>query len=154
MYFTGIKMNQLLERLVLPLKDTDNLFVKNSPVATFDFIKYLAEVINCLGNSHLSDSKIAGLIMELYDEKMNGIFKKGNLVKKGGRRKNWKKRWFVLKNGALIYYESKESVVMKVCLMTCQIYLHIKILSVHLLYVCTCIYVMQQKIKVCLLYCF
>ena len=107
-------MNQLLEKLVSPLKDSDHLFVKNSPVATFDFIKYLAEIINCLGNSHLSDTKIAGLIMELYDEKMNGIFKKGTLVKKGGRRKNWKKRWFVLKSGALIYYESKENLVMKV----------------------------------------
>lgn len=107
-------MNQLLERLVSPLKDSDQLFVKNSAVATFDFMKYISEVINCLGNTHLSDNKIANLINALYDEKMNGIYKKGNLVKKGGRRKNWKKRWFVLKSGALIYYESKENLVMKV----------------------------------------
>ena len=114
MFLIGIKMNQLLERLLSPLQDSEHLFVKNSPVATFDFIKYLAEIINCLGNSHLSDNKIARLIMELYDEKMNGIFKKGSLVKKGGRRKNWKKRWFILKEGALIYYESNENLVMKV----------------------------------------
>ena len=33
-----------------------------------------------------------------------GAEKKGYLVKQGGRRKNWKKRWFVLRDNCLYYF--------------------------------------------------
>ncbi|XP_070577015.1 LOW QUALITY PROTEIN: pleckstrin homology domain-containing family H member 2-like [Ptychodera flava] len=39
--------------------------------------------------------------------KMEVIEKSGYLTKLGGKVKSWKKRWFVLQNGQLVYYKSK-----------------------------------------------
>ena len=35
--------------------------------------------------------------------------KEGYLIKQGGRVKNWKKRWFVVQNDHMAYYENKDS---------------------------------------------
>jgi len=36
------------------------------------------------------------------------VAKEGNLMKKGQKRRNWKRRWFVLQSDGLYYYESQE----------------------------------------------
>jgi len=36
-------------------------------------------------------------------------YKEGYLVKKGHRRRNWQRRFFVLKDGVLQYYENENS---------------------------------------------
>eukprot|EP00163_Fabomonas_tropica_P002582 TRINITY_DN1199_c0_g1_i1.p1 TRINITY_DN1199_c0_g1~~TRINITY_DN1199_c0_g1_i1.p1 ORF type:complete len:342 (-),score=76.99 TRINITY_DN1199_c0_g1_i1:118-1143(-) len=41
------------------------------------------------------------------------LMHQGFLTKRGGLRKNWKKRWFVMKDATLSYYEKPESVVTK-----------------------------------------
>jgi hypothetical protein len=38
---------------------------------------------------------------------MTQMSKEGFLTKEGGSFKSWKKRWFVLKDGALSYYKQK-----------------------------------------------
>lgn len=38
-----------------------------------------------------------------------GCYKEGYLVKKGHRRKNWNRRFFVLMDGVLSYFESEQS---------------------------------------------
>ena len=45
---------------------------------------------------------------------MNGVLKKGYLTKKGHKRRNWKKRWFVLQRTIMRYFESREKDVLKV----------------------------------------
>ena len=43
------------------------------------------------------------------------VMKKAQMIKKGHLRHTWKMRWFVLTSTDLIYYETKESLVKKVC---------------------------------------
>lgn len=50
----------------------------------------------------------------MKDEIVNGILKKGYLTKRGHRRKNWRKRWFILEKTTLKYFECKEKQVLKV----------------------------------------
>lgn len=50
-----------------------------------------------------------------------GIYKQGWLYKKGGNRKNWKNRWFVLIRDALLYYDAPESTrPLGIILLTCM----------------------------------
>ena len=50
----------------------------------------------------------------MKDEIIDGILKKGYLTKKGHKRKNWKRRWFVLEKTVVKYFECKENPVQKV----------------------------------------
>ena len=54
------------------------------------------------------------IIEDLYDEFVCGVQMKGYLVKKGHVRKNYKRRWFILRRTALTYYESRETLYKKV----------------------------------------
>ncbi|XP_038053802.1 switch-associated protein 70-like [Patiria miniata] len=51
---------------------------------------------------------IAEAVMEVYDEIIEEVEKKGFLHKKGHVMKNWKERWFVLKPRHLTYYTSRK----------------------------------------------
>ena len=82
---------------------------------TFDFTMYLLQIIACFNNFDLTDSKVITIIRDIYEEEVKGVLKQGYLVKKGAKRKNWKKRWFVLKSDELTYYESYENLTLKVC---------------------------------------
>ena len=44
------------------------------------------------------------VISDLVDETVHGVLKKGFLEKKGHVRRNWSRRWFVLKRTILTYY--------------------------------------------------
>ena len=50
----------------------------------------------------------------MKDEIIDGILKKGYLTKKGHKRKNWKRRWFILEKTVVKYFECKENPVQKV----------------------------------------
>ncbi len=41
--------------------------------------------------------------------KKDSLEKCGYLTKLGGKVKNWKRRWFVMKNGEMLYYKSPVS---------------------------------------------
>jgi hypothetical protein len=56
------------------------------------------------------------VISDLEDEIVNGVLKKGYLEKKGHVRRNWRRRWFILKRTILSYY-STDKKVFKVCMM-------------------------------------
>ena len=51
---------------------------------------------------------------DLMDLLVNGVLKKGYLTKKGHLRKNWKRRFFVLKTDSLHYYRDREQTDKKV----------------------------------------
>jgi len=59
----------------------------------------------------------------MVDEIVHGVLKKGFLTKKGHKRRNYKKRWFVLQRTIIRYYENRENMVLKV-----------QFLKVHFLY--------------------
>ena len=50
----------------------------------------------------------------MVDEIVHGVLKKGYLRKKGHKRKNWKRRWFVLQRNIMKYFETRESMTLKV----------------------------------------
>lgn len=50
----------------------------------------------------------------MVDEIVHGVLKKGYLTKKGHKRRNWKRRWFILQRTTMTYYESRENLTMKV----------------------------------------
>ncbi len=51
------------------------------------------------------------------------IFLSGFLIKRGGKRKNWKRRWFVLLDGYINYYKNKEvkSLLIAVLIVSLQV---------------------------------
>ena len=50
----------------------------------------------------------------MRDEIVDGVIKKGYLTKKGHKRRNWKRRWFVLQRTIMRYFESREKLELKV----------------------------------------
>lgn len=123
-HFIGDKLNELLKKISSSMQYTSQSIAFNSPQMKFDFTMYLLQIIGCLNSFNASDTDIAQKIRNLYDEEVNGVLKRGYLVKKGGKRKNWRKRWFVLKSDAICYYESKENLTLKVCAILTYMCLH------------------------------
>lgn len=59
------------------------------------------------------ESSMPSLLMRVSGEspkKLESLEKTGHLAKLGGKLKTWRKRWFVLKNGALTYWKSQNDV--------------------------------------------
>ena len=54
------------------------------------------------------------VIGDMVDEIVHGILKKGFLQKKGHKRKNWKRRWFVLHRTIIKYFETRDNLKQKV----------------------------------------
>ena len=52
--------------------------------------------------------------MDMVDEIVHGVLKKGYLTKKGHKRRNWNKRWFVLQRTIMKYFVSRENMELKV----------------------------------------
>ncbi|XP_074111373.1 uncharacterized protein CG43867 isoform X2 [Cotesia typhae] len=59
------------------------------------------------------ESSMPSLLMRVAGEspkKLESLEKAGHLAKLGGKLKTWRKRWFVLKNGTLMYWKSQNDV--------------------------------------------
>ena len=54
------------------------------------------------------------VIQDMRDEIVDGVIKKGYLTKKGHKRRNWRRRWFILQRTIMRYFESREKLVLKV----------------------------------------
>ena len=116
--FLGQKMNYLLERIVLSCGFQSQAImhvVKNDHKSGISFPEFLEEITNAFEFLKLEMSLTCEMILDLLDEIVMGVLKKGYLIKRGGNRKNWKKRWFILKENTLFYYESREDLTQKVC---------------------------------------
>ena len=112
------KMNYLLERIVLSCGFQSQAIlqvVKNEHKSGIAFPEFLEEITNAFEFLKLEMSLTCEMILDLLDEIVMGVLKKGYLIKRGGNRKNWKKRWFILKENTLFYYESRENLTQKVC---------------------------------------
>ena len=62
-----------------------------------------------------SDLLQTHIIQDLYEEIFHEIMKKGKMTKKGHKVQTWKERWFILTTEQLLYYESLENRILKVC---------------------------------------
>ena len=51
------------------------------------------------------------MIADLLDETVHGVLKKGFLEKKGHVRRNWRRRWFILKRTILTYYSTDKKIL-------------------------------------------
>ena len=110
----GDRMNDVLDKITSSVQRTSHESVAyNSIHMTFDFSMYLLQIIACFNNLKVPDTTVAPVIRDIYEEEVNGVLKRGYLVKKGAKRKNWKRRWFVLKSDELSYYESCENMALK-----------------------------------------
>ncbi|XP_063979079.1 uncharacterized protein CG43867 isoform X8 [Diachasmimorpha longicaudata] len=59
------------------------------------------------------ESSMPSLLMRVSGEspkRLESLEKAGHLAKLGGKLKTWRKRWFVLKNGVLVYWKSQNDV--------------------------------------------
>ncbi|XP_011297112.1 uncharacterized protein CG43867 isoform X2 [Fopius arisanus] len=59
------------------------------------------------------ESSMPSLLMRVAGEspkRLESLEKTGHLAKLGGKLKTWRKRWFVLKNGVLVYWKSQNDV--------------------------------------------
>jgi len=112
-------MNYLLERIVLScgfLSQAILSVVKNEQNASgIAFPEFIKKIIDAFEYLKLEMSLTCEMILDLLDEIVKGVLKKGYLTKRGGNRKNWKKRWFILKENTMFYYESRENLTQKVC---------------------------------------
>ena len=116
-HFTEQKMNYLLERIVLSCGFQSQAIVeviKNNQGSGIAFPGFLKKITDAFEFLKLEMSLTCEMILDLLDEIVMGVLKKGYLIKRGGNRKNWKRRWFILKENTLFYYESRENLNQKV----------------------------------------
>ena len=79
-----------------------------------NFPEFVTMVTRYFCHLHLTIDFTCELVFELYQLIIEGILKKGFLEKKGHRRKNWNRRYFVLKMAALSYYDDSDLTAHKV----------------------------------------
>ena len=119
------KLNYLLERIVLSCGFQSQAIlkvIKNNHKPGIAFPEFLEEITNTFEFLKLEMSLTCEMILDLLDEIVMGVLKKGYLTKRGGNRKNWKKRWFILKENTLFYYESRENLTQKVCISVVELH--------------------------------
>jgi len=111
-------MNYLLEKIVLSCGFLSQAIVKvvksEHRASGIAFPEFLEEITSTFDYLKLEMSLTCEMILDLLDEVVKGVLKKGYLIKKGGKRKNWNKRWFILKESTLFYYTSREDLTQKV----------------------------------------
>ena len=75
------------------------------PTITFwTFLRFFEE---CL--TDVEPNVYREVLIDVYDEVVRDVVKKGYLKKKGHKRHTWKERWFVLEPHFLIYYKSRDN---------------------------------------------
>ena len=106
--------NEVLKRIVELCGYTWNGSYQMSDKTTLDFPEYLDSITRYFTYLKLETSLTCEVILDMVDEIVHGVLRKGYLIKKGHKRKNWKKRWFVLQRTVLKYFESMEKPIFKV----------------------------------------
>ncbi|CAI8014338.1 Switch-associated protein 70 [Geodia barretti] len=108
-----VTMNEILHRIIVLCSYTwnDSYGVKEAARgAGFTYPEFLECITDYFEMFKLSTSLTAEVISDLEDEIVNGVLKKGYLEKKGHVRRNWRRRWFILKRTILSYYSTDKKV--------------------------------------------
>ncbi len=69
----------------------------------------------CFSALDIHPTVVTDATLDLKDEIVYGVLRKGYLLKKGHKAPTIKRRWFVLMRDALIYYKSRDKMIEKVC---------------------------------------
>ena len=107
-------VNEVVKRLIELCGYTWNKSYQYTKQEEVDFPEYVEAITDYFDQLHLETSLTCEVIADLVDEVVNGVIKKGYLLKKGHKRKNWLKRWFILQRTILRYYESRNAAKLKV----------------------------------------
>ena len=73
-----------------------------------NFPEFLALICEYFASLKVNTELTCELIGDLVDHMVNGVIMKGWLTKQGHFRKNWKRRFFVLKANSLHYYRTRD----------------------------------------------
>ena len=90
--------------------DSNNLV----PSQVVDFPAFLECLTKCFTALDLHPSVVTETVLDLKDEMVHGVLRKGYLEKKGHKAPTIKRRWFVLTRNRLIYYKSRDKMIKKV----------------------------------------
>ncbi|KAL5474734.1 hypothetical protein EMCRGX_G026722 [Ephydatia muelleri] len=77
------------------------------------FLEYLKIIKGHFERQDLRMPLTCEMIEDVYDEFVCGVHMKGYLFKRGHVRKNFKRRWFILRRTKLIYFQSKDTLLKK-----------------------------------------
>ena len=102
-------VNEVVKRLIELCGYTWNSAYQYTKQKEVKFPECIEAITDYFDQLHLDTSLTCEVIASLEDEVVNGVIKKGHLKKKGHKRKNWLKRWFILQKTTLRYYETRES---------------------------------------------
>ena len=107
-------VNEVLKRLIELCGYTWNDAYKYTKEEEVEFPEYVEAITDYFDQLRLETSLTCEVIADMEDEVVNGVIKKGFLHKKGHKRKNWKKRYFILQRTILRYYVDRDAVKLKV----------------------------------------
>ena len=62
---------------------------------------------SCVLDMHVGSPQSAAAAAAAAQANKESLEKQGYLTKLGGKLKTWRKRWFVLKNGVIMYWKSQ-----------------------------------------------
>ena len=85
------------------------------PSEPINFPEFLECLTNHFSALDLHPNVVTEIVLDLKDEIVHGVLRKGYLEKKGHKAPTIKRRWFVLMRNVLIYYQSRDKLVEKVC---------------------------------------
>ena len=109
-----LTVNEVLKRLIGLCGYTWNEKYGYNKQEALEFPDYLDTITSYFDKLKLETSLTCEVIVDMVDEIVHGVLRKGYLTKKGHKVKSWKRRWFVLRKTILQYFKSREKLQLKV----------------------------------------
>lgn len=109
-----LTVNEVLKRLIELCGYTWNEKYGYNKQEALEFPDYLDTITSYFDELKLETSLTCEVIVDMVDEIVHGVLRKGYLTKKGHKVKSWKRRWFVLRKTILQYFQSREKLQLKV----------------------------------------
>lgn len=107
-------MNEVLRRMVELCGYSWSKSYEFHKLMDVNFVQYVEAITDLFDTLGLDSSLTCEVIADMVDEIVHGVLRKGYLTKKGHKRKNWRRRWFILQRTTLRYFESREKLTLKV----------------------------------------
>ena len=107
-------VNEVMKRLIELCGYTWNDSYKYTRQEEVEFPEYVEAITDYFDQLQLETSLTCEVIADLVDEVVSGVIKKGYLCKKGHKRHNVKRRWFILQRTVLRYFVNRDATNLKV----------------------------------------
>jgi hypothetical protein len=108
-------LNDILKELVIKagFSWNESSHTDTLQQSSVDFLSFLHLLMMKFDHLQVTVSVISEIIMDLKDEMVDGVLRKGYMFKKGHRVHSWKRRFFILTRQSLSYYESRGKPLLK-----------------------------------------